>query len=113
MVDLHSISSNLLLVGFVLISLCCLYLLYSNFSKVRETNELKRNVEDLKTIFFNQQKQNDKTYNHFMNIISNETGVSMNNISNIINNDDINIEDISKQQPTIIKLTKFSKDIKV
>ena len=106
MVDLHSISSNLLLVGFVLISLCCLYLLYSNFSKVRETNELKRNVEDLKTIFLNQQKQNDKTYNHFMNIISNETGVSMNNISNIINNDDINIEDISKQQPTIIKLTK-------
>ena len=34
--DLHSISSNLLLIGFLLISLCCLYLLYSNFIKVRE-----------------------------------------------------------------------------
>ena len=64
MVDLQSISSNLLLISFVLISLCCLYLLYSNFSKNREINELKRNVEDLKTIFFNQQKHNDETYNH-------------------------------------------------
>ena len=53
MIDLQSISSNLLLVGFVLISICCLYLLYSNFSKIRELNDLKRNIEDLKTIFFN------------------------------------------------------------
>ena len=54
MVDLQNISSNLLLISFVLISLCCLYLLYSNFVKIKEIKELKTNVEDLKTIFFNQ-----------------------------------------------------------
>ena len=59
MIDLQDISSNLLLVGFALIGICCLYLLYSNFSKIREINELKKNVEDLKNIFFNQQKHND------------------------------------------------------
>ena len=42
MTDLQNISSNLLLVGFVLISICCLYLLYSNFSKIRDINDLKR-----------------------------------------------------------------------
>ena len=42
MIDLQSISSNLLLVGFALIGICCLYLLYSNFSKIREINELKK-----------------------------------------------------------------------
>ena len=51
MLDLQDISSNLLLVGFALISICCLYLLYSNFTKVREINELKLKVEDLKKIY--------------------------------------------------------------
>ena len=62
---MQELSSNLLLVGFVLISICCLYLLYSNFTKVREINELKYKVEDLKNIFFNQQKhKNTKTQKH-------------------------------------------------
>ena len=66
---MQDLSSNLLLVGFVLISLCCLYLLYSNFTKVREINELKCKVEDLKNIFFNQQKHNDETYIKIMNML--------------------------------------------
>ena len=69
MTNMQDLSSNLLLVGFVLISLCCLYLLYSNFTKVREINELKCKVEDLKNIFFNQQKHNDETYIKIMNML--------------------------------------------
>ena len=69
MIDLQSLSSNLLLVGFALVSICCLYLLYSNFTKVRELEDLKHKVEDLKNIFFNQQKHNDDTYDKIMNII--------------------------------------------
>ena len=67
--DLQSLSSNLLLVGFALVSICCLYLLYSNFTKVREIEDLKHKVEDLKNIFFNQQKHNDETYSNIMNIL--------------------------------------------
>ena len=51
--DLNSISNNLLLIGFALVSVCCLYLLWSNFTKIREIEELKRKLEDLKNIFFN------------------------------------------------------------
>ena len=69
--DLNSISSNLLLIGFALVSLCCLYLLYSNFTKVREIEELKRKVEDLKKIFFNQQQHNDETYAKMISMIQN------------------------------------------
>ena len=67
--DLNNISSNLLLIGFALVSLCCLYLLYSNFTKVREIEELKRKVEDLKKIFFNQQQHNDETYARMITMI--------------------------------------------
>jgi hypothetical protein len=67
--DLNSISSNLLLIGFALVSICCLYLLYSNFTKVREIEELKSKVEDLKKIFFNQQKHNDETYSRMLTMI--------------------------------------------
>ena len=68
MFNLQDLSSNLLLVGFVLISICCLYLLYTNFTKVRDINEIKSKFEDLKTIFFNQQKQNDESYIKIMKI---------------------------------------------
>jgi hypothetical protein len=67
--DLNSISSNLLLVGLILISLCCLYLLYSNFSKVREIEDLKRRMEDLKKIFLNQQLHNDETFSKINTIL--------------------------------------------
>ena len=67
--DLHSISSNLLLIGFLLISLCCLYLLYSNFIKVREIDDIKHKFDDLKKIFFNQQQHNDETYNKMLAMI--------------------------------------------
>lgn len=67
--DLNSISSNLLLVGLILIGLCCLYLLYSNFSKVREIEDLKRRVEDLKKIFINQQNHNDETFSKINTIL--------------------------------------------
>jgi len=67
--DLNSISSNLLLVGLILISLCCLYLLYSNFSKVREIEDLKRRVEDLKKIFLNQQLHNDETFSKINTVL--------------------------------------------
>ena len=88
MLDLQDLSSNLLLVGFALISICCLYLLYSNFTKVREINELKIKVEDLKTIFLNQQKHNDDTYVKMMkmlqcNDITNEQVLSQNNLTPI------------------------------
>ena len=69
MIDLQSLSLNLLLVGFALVSICCLYLLYSNFTKVRDIEDLKHKVEDLKNIFFNQQKHNDDTYDKIMNIL--------------------------------------------
>lgn len=68
--DLNNISNNLLLIGFALVSICCLYLLYSNFTKAREIEELKRKTEDLKKIFFNQQQHNDETYNRLMHMIS-------------------------------------------
>jgi hypothetical protein len=60
--NLNSFSSNLMLIALVLVSLCCLYLLYSNFTKVREIEELKGRVEDLKKIFLNQQIHNDETF---------------------------------------------------
>jgi hypothetical protein len=82
MVDLQNITSNLLLVGFALVSICCLYLLYSNFSKVREINELKNKVEDLKNIFFNQQKHNDMAYENMLNMINNSgSNSNINNFS--------------------------------
>ena len=77
--DLNSISSNLLLIGFALVSICCLYLLYSNFSKVREIDELKRKVEDLKNIFFNQQKHNDETYTKMITMIEHKLQIDMPN----------------------------------
>ena len=76
--DLNSISSNLLLIGFALVSICCLYLLYSNFTKVREIEELKRKVEDLKKIFFNQQKHNDETYSRMLTMIQGGTSIENN-----------------------------------
>ena len=82
MVDLQNISSNLLLISFVLISLCCLYLLYSNFIKIKEIKELKTNVEDLKTIFFNQQRHNEETYNKIIQIINNTNNNSNESINN-------------------------------
>ena len=60
--NLNSFCSNLMLIALVLVGLCCLYLLYSNFTKVREIEELKRRVEDLKKIFLNQQIHNDETF---------------------------------------------------
>jgi hypothetical protein len=60
--NLNSFSSNLMLIALVLVSLCCLYLLYSNFTKVREIEELKGRVEDLKKIFLNQQMHNDENF---------------------------------------------------
>jgi hypothetical protein len=68
--DLNNLSSNILLIGLVLISLCCLYLLYSNFSKVREIEELKRRVEDLKKIFLNQQAHNEETFSNIKTVIT-------------------------------------------
>ena len=96
MIDLQSLSSNLLLVGFALVSICCLYLLYSNFTKVREIEDLKNKVEDLKNIFFNQQKHNDETYGNIMNLlqkdlnqISSPNNLLFNNLSsnNLLQND--------------------------
>ena len=103
MIDLQSISSNLLLVGFVLISICCLYLLYSNFSKINTLNELKRNVEDLKTIFLNQQKHNDEIYKNITNKNDKEDIVSNNNTKSI------NIQ-TSEVLPNLINLTKLNID---
>jgi hypothetical protein len=71
--DLNGISNNLLLIGFVLVSLCCLYLLFSNFSKTREIEEMKRKVEDLKNIFFNQQKHNDDSFAKMINLIQHQS----------------------------------------
>ena len=71
--DLNGISNNLLLIGFVIVSLCCLYLLFSNFSKTREIEEMKRKVEDLKNIFFNQQKHNDESFTKMINLIQHQS----------------------------------------
>jgi len=110
MTDLQNISSNLLLVGFVLISICCLYLLYSNFSKIRDINDLKRNVEDLKTIFFNQQKHNDETYNNLINIIKSDDKISDKVLDiNIETTKIINIDE-NIEKPILIKLTKENID---
>jgi hypothetical protein len=70
MSDLQGLSSNIVLIGFVLLSICCLYLLYSNFKKTRELEELNQKMDDLKTIFFNQQKHNDLTQSHLAQLIN-------------------------------------------
>lgn len=67
--NLNSFSSNLMLIALVLVGLCCLYLLYSNFTKVREIDELKRRVEDLKKIFLNQQIHNDETFSKINTVL--------------------------------------------
>lgn len=87
--DLNNLSSNILLIGLVLISLCCLYLLYSNFSKVREIEELKRRVEDLKKIFLNQQAHNEETFSNIKTII---TALPNNNNTNTRNLESRNLE---------------------
>ena len=67
--NLNNFSSNLMLIALVLVGLCCLYLLYSNFTKVREIEELKRRVEDLKKIFLNQQIHNDETFSKINTVL--------------------------------------------
>ena len=67
--NVNSISSNLMLIGLVLVSMCCLYLLYTNFTKLREIEELKRRVEDLKKIFLNQQIHNDETFSKINTVL--------------------------------------------
>lgn len=67
--DLSDISSNILLIGLVLVSLCCLYLLFSNFSKVREIEDLKQRVEDLKKIFINQQSHNEEVFSKINTVL--------------------------------------------
>jgi hypothetical protein len=81
MTDLQGLSSNIVLIGFVLISACCLYLLYSNFKKARELDELHEKMDHLKTIFFNQQKQTDITNNQLLQMIQN-TGIGANSMQN-------------------------------
>lgn len=51
MSDLQGLSSNILLVGFVLVGIACLYLLYSNYKKTQELEELQEQVRSLKDIF--------------------------------------------------------------
>ena len=92
MVNIQDLSSNLLLVGFALISICCLYLLYSNFSKVREINELKYKFEDLKNIFINQQKHNDESYIKIMKLLQESENISDDNSKNLL---DIQINKIN------------------
>ena len=120
MIDLQSISSNLLLVGFALIGICCLYLLYSNFSKIREINELKRNVEDLKNIFFNQQKHNEETYNNILNVINKDDTNNIKSVDNVVGVNPIEVSDSVKTKninidekqniPTISNIIKLTKD---
>jgi hypothetical protein len=82
MFDLNEISSNIILVGFVIIGILCLYLLYSNFNKSRQIAELQIRVEDMKNIFINQQKHNDETYEHIMNSINNKQLLETPDINN-------------------------------
>ena len=95
--NLNSFSSNLMLVALVLVGLCCLYLLYSNFTKVREIEELKGRVEDLKKIFLNQQIHNDETFSKINTVLfqtlTNGQSQSVNldektsNSSSVVNNE--------------------------
>ena len=95
--NLNSFSSNLMLVALVLVGLCCLYLLYSNFTKVREIEELKGRVEDLKKIFINQQIHNDETFSKINTVLfqtlTNGQSQSVNldektsNSSSVVNNE--------------------------
>ena len=98
MIDLQSFSSNLILIGFALICICCLYLLYSNFVKMREINELNQKYEDLKRIFFNQQKENDVMNSKLLSALENNslqnTTLTHNNLK-IFNNSHENIPSTS------------------
>jgi hypothetical protein len=100
--DLNNISNNLLLIGFALVSICCLYLLYSNFTKAREIEELKRKTEDLKKIFFNQQQHNDETYNRLMHMIGNGPSITRDILAahnEQMTNEQINISQAESAQP--------------
>ena len=67
--NLNSFCSNLILIALVLVGLCCLYLLYSYFKKVRLIEELNRRVEDLKKIFMNQQLHNEETFSKIKTVL--------------------------------------------
>lgn len=78
MFDLNEISSNIILIGFVIVGILCLYLLYSNFQKSKQIQELQTRVEDIKNIFINQQRHNDETHAKLMNIMQNTNPNSTN-----------------------------------
>lgn len=90
MSDLQGLSSNIVLIGFVLLSICCLYLLYSNFKKTRELEELNQKMDDLKTIFFNQQKHNDLTQSHLAQLINSSDQTQPQHITEAIKQVNIN-----------------------
>lgn len=56
MTDLQGLSSNIVLIGFILVGIACLYLLYSNYIKTQELEELHIQVRVLKDVFTTSQK---------------------------------------------------------
>lgn len=56
MTDLQGLSSNILLIGFVLVGIASLYLLYSNYKKTQELEDLQIQVRVLKDVFTTSQK---------------------------------------------------------
>ena len=89
--DLNSISQNLLIFGFAIVSICCLYLLYVHFKKIRELEEFKLKIEDLKNIFFNQQKCNDEIQTKMFQMLkSTSEELTLNNNPNTNPNANLN-----------------------
>ena len=88
MFDLNEISSNIILIGFVIVGILCLYLLYSNFQKSKQIQDLQTRVEDIKNIFFNQQKHNDETHAKLIHLMQNTTPNTIPDATHNANTDD-------------------------
>ena len=58
MSDLQGLSSNIVLIGFILIGIACVYLFYSNYKKTQELEDLQQQLRSIKDIFANQETFN-------------------------------------------------------
>ncbi len=107
MTDLQGLSSNILLIGFVLVGIACLYLLYSNYKKTQELEDLNTQVNVLKDIFTKSQKDYLELRDHVV------SSLQINNLieSRPINNQQSNTTDVKDMNESIKTIRVEQQDL--
>ena len=112
MTDLQGLSSNIVLIGFVLVGIACLYLLYSNYKKTQELEELQIQIRVLKDVFTTSQKNYYELRENVLSSLHNNTSKPTNlTESRPINIQEINLSTVSKERDDIKTIKVHQQDL--